>query len=1108
MRPRSKIARLWVALLLAVAPMGTVAPTPVLATAPANDNFADAQVLSGPLPITVSGTNLDATVEPGEPALAGGAAESSVWYAWTADVSGPVSMEACDSPLPARLGVYVGDSLASLTPVGDRPTNPCISNKPMLQLDVTAGTTYRIAVNGTFGEQAPFELRIRLMNPPANDDFADAEVLVGSLPLGDSGTLVDANPEPGEPLHGGRLAAFSVWYSWTPEASETVIIETCASEFGTNLDVYTGEAVDALTAVGQHLDGPLSCAGFNPTVRLNAIAGTSYRIAIDAVARPGTYELHVRHPNPPPNDAFADAVVLMGAPPVSVAGSNVEASKEPGEPLHGNNEGGSSVWYEWTAPTAGRFAFDACESNFISLVAIYTGADLSSLVEVSSRLNFFSCEPLSVDATAGTTYHIAIDGVLTNLGITQGSFTLAIRPLTAPVNDDFAARTILTGPLPILAEGTNRDASSEPGETTPGGTPGGASVWWSWTPTVSELVAIDTCPSDFDTTLAVYTGTELGTLSLVAANDDFAACQIRSLVTFQATAGTTYQIQVDGYQAATGDIALAIEGPPPNDDFSDAQVLSGDLPIVVSANNARATKEPGEPNHAGNVGGHSMWYAWTPTASATVQIGTCEDAVQGLIAVYTGDSLTTLTEVASNSRGCSPGAFVIIDAVAGTTYRIATDSFTGFFGTSYGPFTLRIAEHHPPANDDFADAEVLTGDLTIYASGSTVDATEEPGEPNHTSNAGGSSIWYAWTPTQSGSVGIDTCGSDFDTLLAVYSGSAVSSLTKLASNDDFTGCGRDSFLLFTATTGSTYHIAVDGFGRDQGQVLLHVRRAGPPANDDFADAAQLGDSLPVTVAGTTMEATREPAEPNHAGNRGIASIWYAWTAARPMPVTVDTCNATFDTLLGVYTGGALDALTEVASSDDSAACGDQSLVAFDAAGGRTYRIAIDGWTSTFGRWQVGYADLALRSACTETLTGPLFSTVKASNGVVCIHDAVVEGAIRVAPGAQLWLIDSQVIGPVTADRAGQVVMCGTSVDGPVRLVGGASVSLGDPILGCAPNLVDGTVTLKDTAGPSVIAGNTITGKLACSGNAPAPVDRGLPNQVLGPATGQCKSLAD
>jgi hypothetical protein len=78
----------------------------------------------------------------------------------------------------------------------------------------------------------------------------------------------------------------------------------------------------------------------------------------------------------------------------------------------------------------------------------------------------------------------------------------------------------------------------------------------------------------------------------------------------------------------------------------------------------------------------------------------------------------------------------------------------------------------------------------------------------------------------------------------------------------------------------------------------------------------------------------------------------------------------------------------------------------------------------------------------------------------------------------------------------------------VRLTGGASVTVGDPNLGCAANDIDGSLTLKGTAGPSVLAGNTIAGKLACTGNAPAPVNRGLLNHVEGPATGQCKALAD
>jgi hypothetical protein len=960
-----------------------------------------------------------------------------------------------------------------------------------------------------FGDEAPFELRLRLLSPPANDDFADAQALDGPLPISASGTNADATAEPGEPNHGGSVAAWSVWFAWTPAVSETVVIESCIADAGTSLDVYTGDSIEGLASVGVRLYR-LDCAGTNPIIRLDAVAGTTYRIAVDGDGLAGAFELRIRHPSPPDNDAFASAITLESALPVTVEGSNVDATKESGEPLHAINEGGSSVWYAWTASVTGRVAIDPCDADFHTLLGVYTGDAVGSLVEVTSRLNFPLCEASIIDAVAGTTYRIAVDGVLLNLGISQGAFTLSIRTLTSPVNDDFADRITVTGPLPIVAEGTNVDATAEPGETPPGGIVGGASVWWSWTPAVSERVAIDTCNTEgsFDTTLAVYTGASLDALTPIASNDDL--CQLRSLVTFEATAGTTYIIQVDGYLGATGHIALKIEGPPPNDDFIDAQVLSADLPIVVSANNARATKEPGEPDHAGNVGGHSMWYAWTPTVSQTVEVGTCLEAVDTLVAVYTGDALTELTEVANNRGGCFPGAFVLIEAVAGTTYRIAIDDYTSFLGQSYGPFTLRIAEAHPPLNDDFAGATTLTGDLTIHATGTNVDATNEPGEPIHTNTAYAGSVWFAWTPGESGEVGIDTCGSEIDTGLAVYTGSELTSLTKVASNADFSGCWfGGSLVLLTVTAGTTYHIAVEGLFRETGQILLHVREAGPPPNDDFANAEELDGALPITAAGTTLEATRQPGEPNHAGNGGIASVWYQWTSVRPQPVVVDTCSATFDTLLGVYTGGTLGALTEVASNDDSSACGDQhSLVAFDAAGGRTYHVAVDGWSSTFGRWRVGYFDLSVRSACTETVTGASFGTLKASTGIVCVYDAVVEGAVRVAPGAQLWVVNSHIVGPVTAEGAARVAVCGSSIEGPVRLVDGASVTLGDPVLGCMPNTIDGSVTVRDTTGPSVLAGNTISGKLACVGNSPAPVNGGAANLVDGPATGQCAGLAD
>jgi subtilisin family serine protease len=125
-----------------------------------------------------------------------------------------------------------------------------------------------------------------------------------------------------------------------------------------------------------------------------------------------------------------------------------------------------------------------------------------------------------------------------------------------------------------------------------------------------------------------------------------------------------------------------------------------------------------------------------------------------------------------------------------------------------------------PANDNFANAQVISGNSGTVT-GSNVGATKEPGEPNHAGNAGGASVWYRWTPSTSGSATIDTIGSNFDTLLAVYIGSAVNSLTLIASNDDIGGGNLQSRVAFAATAGTTYSIAVDGYGGATGNITLN-----------------------------------------------------------------------------------------------------------------------------------------------------------------------------------------------------------------------------------------------------------------------------------------------
>ena len=94
---------------------------------------------------------------------------------------------------------------------------------------------------------------------------------------------------------------------------------------------------------------------------------------------------------------------------------------------------------------------------------------------------------------------------------------------------------------------------------------------------------------------------------------------------------------------------LAALAAPVNDDFAAAKALDPVSPSSLLDSNVEAGKESGEPDHAGNSGGHSVWYSWTPAASGPAGISTaCFGGLDTLLAVYTGAGLGALTPIASN----------------------------------------------------------------------------------------------------------------------------------------------------------------------------------------------------------------------------------------------------------------------------------------------------------------------------------------------------------------------------------------------------------------------------------------------------------------------------
>jgi hypothetical protein len=149
----------------------------------------------------------------------------------------------------------------------------------------------------------------------------------------------------------------------------------------------------------------------------------------------------------------------------------------------------------------------------------------------------------------------------------------------------FANRIALAGQS-ATATGNNSTATKERSEPSVQGTVGGKSVWWTWTAPVSGTVVITTAGSNFDTTLGVYRGTVVSSLTRVASNDDdpTIAGALTSRVSFAATAGTAYQIAVDGYSAASGNIKLQLTE-------TTARSAQKGVPAVPASDSANSTSE-------------------------------------------------------------------------------------------------------------------------------------------------------------------------------------------------------------------------------------------------------------------------------------------------------------------------------------------------------------------------------------------------------------------------------------------------------------------------------------------------------------------------------------
>jgi hypothetical protein len=325
---------------------------PVLfSVVPANDNFADGQILSGSF-ITVTNCITAATLEPGEPfhpSLFENQHWGSIWWSWTAPVSGWASLSSSRS-FPASVNVYEGTALTNLYSVVSGP----YAFADAIGFETVAGETYYIAGTAPYGQYVlDLSLTTIVLTSPTNG----VHFPYGTpIPI----SLTTTKNE-------GPISLVDFWVDGRYLGS---VDKPPYSILWTNAPAGEGHSImgHVVTTSGHSLWTPKS-----PTISVG-----------------------------PPNDDFAHAQVITS---LDTMISNIldGATYEPGEPLIPNGKS-NSVWLSFTAPRSGVVSLLSYFLDYHS-IEVFLGNSLANLTLITNALS-----GLTFNATKGLTYSLRISG--------------------------------------------------------------------------------------------------------------------------------------------------------------------------------------------------------------------------------------------------------------------------------------------------------------------------------------------------------------------------------------------------------------------------------------------------------------------------------------------------------------------------------------------------------------------------------------------------------------------------------------------------------------------------------------------------------------------------
>ena len=307
-------------------------------------------------------------------------------------------------------------------------------------------------------------------------------------------------------------------------------------------------------------------------------------------------------------------------------------------------------------------------------------------------------------------------------------------------------------------------------------------------------------------------------------------------------------------------------------------------------------------------------------------------------------------------------------------------------------------------------------------------------------------------------------------------------------------------------------------------VLFFAMVAHAVAGDVFPGTTLTGSSG--SIVGTTVGATPDTGEPASIGGGTINSMWYTWTATATGTFSAGTCNLTaetvtnHDTVLGAFTGAAVNALTQLVQNDDTTGCNSTvnanygSWVSFNVTAGTTYRLRVDGYASNTGgytlRWGLNAVTVnvtdgsATEGGDTAVFTVRPASPPQGSTAVVMTIGTSGQCTFATTP-ATLSFTSANFTTPqtVTVTATNDLVAEGTHSCSPASITttnyGGVNgtpptitvydndnpsftiAKSASPATISAPGTVTYTITV-DNNGSAILTGTTITDALTLNGS--------------------------